>query len=266
MNREAVARLRAAGVPSPEFDVRALEEVATDTAHFEAMLVRRERRVPLQHITGRAYFRHLELSVGPGVFIPRPETELLAQVGIDELERLIRTGRTGLQAVELCAGSGAIALALATEAVGTRVTAVELSNEAMPYLQANVAAYSLAHVSVIHADATASELLTELNGTVDVVLSNPPYIPVGMIPREPEVRDHDPHLALFGGDDGFDVARGVVAVAQRLLKPGGLFGMEHADVQGQSVVELFADGWTDVVDHRDYNDLPRFVTARKIGA
>ena len=262
MNREAVARLRAAGVPSPEFDVRALEEFATSDEQFEAFLVRRERRVPLQHITGIAYFRHLELEVGPGVFIPRPETELLAQVAIDELTQLANP-----LAIDLCAGSGAVALSIATEVPHVRVHAVELSDAAWPYIERNAQAHeSHSNITLHHGDACDPELLAQFNAQCDVVVSNPPYIPAGMIPREPEVRDHDPHLALFGGDDGLDIARQVVANASRLLKPGGLFAMEHADVQGDAVLDLFDDAWTHVSDHRDYNDLPRYVTARRINA
>ncbi len=229
---------------------------------YLGLIARRSTRVPLQHITGKAYFRHLDMLVGPGVFIPRPETELLAQVAIDELQRL-----GGGVAVELCAGSGAIALSMATEVSNVHVHAVEKSPEAFEWLNKNVAAHSeqLAKqnstVTTYLADATDPIVLAALNGTVHVVATNPPYIPDAMIPREVEVRDHDPHMALFGGTDGFDVARGVIAVAEQLLVPNGLFGMEHADVQGESVMELLAN-WHDAIDHKDYNQLPRYVTAR----
>lgn len=247
--------LTAAGIGSPMADAKLLIEHAADAAHLEQSVAARAARVPLQHITGVAYFRHLELEVGPGVFVPRPETELLAQAAIDALA-------PGDVAVDLCAGSGAVAIALATEA-GARVHAVELSADAMPYLLRNVSA-SGATVEVLHGDATDTALLSELAGQAAVVVSNPPYIPDAMVPREPEVRDHDPHLALFGGPDGLDVARGVVAHATALLRDGGLFAMEHADVQGQSVLALFDSQWADVVDHADYNGLPRFVTARRV--
>ena len=231
-------------------------------AQFLQLVALRSTRVPLQHITGKAYFRHLEMLVGPGVFIPRPETELLAQVAIDELQRL-----GGGVAIELCAGSGAIALSMATEVSNVHVHAVEKSPEAFDWLNKNVAAHAeqLAQrnsaVTTYLADATDQTVLAALNGTVHVVATNPPYIPDDMIPREVEVRDHDPHMALFGGADGFDVARGVITVAEQLLVPNGLFGMEHADVQGESVSDLLAN-WHDVIDHKDYNQLPRFVTAR----
>ncbi len=233
-----------------------------DEAAFVALIAQRATRIPLQHLTGKAYFRHLELLVGPGVFIPRPETELLAQVAIDEMK-----GIGGGIAVELCAGSGAIALSIATEVPNVIVHAVEKSPEAFEWLNKNVAQYAEqlskngSAVIAYLGDATDATILESLNGSVAVVATNPPYIPDAMIPREPEVRDHDPHMALFGGSDGFDVARGVIAVAHELLIPSGLFGMEHADVQGESVLELL-EGWIDPVDYKDYNQLPRYVTAR----
>ena len=233
-----------------------------DESAYLSLIAQRATRIPLQHLTGKAYFRHLELLVGPGVFIPRPETELLAQVAIDEMKRV-----GGGVAVELCAGSGAIALSIATEVPNVIVHAVEKSPVAFEWLNKNVAQYAEqlskngSAVITYLGDATDKAILEVLNGTVDVVATNPPYIPDAMIPREPEVRDHDPHMALFGGVDGFDVARGVIAVASELLVPNGLFGMEHADVQGESVIELL-NGWINPVDHADYNQLPRYVTAR----
>lgn len=255
-HRAVAARLAAAGVGSPDHDARLLIEAAHDGAALETLVARRASREPLQHLTGVAYFRHLELAVGPGVFVPRPETELLAQAAIDAL-------RPGDIAVDLCAGSGAVALALATEAQAI-VHAVELSDAAMPYLLRNVDAVSPRGVTVHHADATSPAILDDVAGEIAVVVSNPPYIPDGMVPRDPEVREHDPHLALFGGADGLDVARGVVATAARLLRDGGLLAMEHADVQGHSVLGLFDGGWAEVADHADYNGLPRFVTARRV--
>jgi release factor glutamine methyltransferase len=174
-------------------------------------------------------------------------------------------------AVDLCAGSGAIALSLACEVANTTVFAIEQSSDAFTWLQRNVEAHEArlekvsSKVVCVQGDATDLALLAELAGSVDVVLSNPPYIPDAMIPRDPEARDHDPAMALFGGPDGLNVARGVARVAQMLLKPGGMFGMEHADVQGESVPELLDEigGWSQVKDHRDYNKLPRFTTAMR---
>lgn len=239
---------------------------------YENLVERRANRVPLQHLTGIAYFRHLELAVGPGVFVPRPETELLVEAAIKHL-KTIRSPRI---AVDLCAGSGAIALSLALEVPGTTVHAVELSDDAFKWLTHNVVDHAAkleaveSHVIVHHGNAGDQSLLSELFNQVDALVSNPPYIPSEMIPRDPEARDHDPAIALFSGLDGLDVAREVVVVAADLLKPGGFVGMEHADVQGESMPALFEampNTWSDVKDNLDYNKLPRFTTAvRSVGA
>jgi len=238
-----------------------------EAATFRELVHQRAKRIPLQHITGEAHFRHITLKVGAGVFVPRPETELLVEAGIESLCEL----DSPRVAVDLCAGSGAIALSLACEVANTTVYAVEQSPDAFTWLKTNVEEHEArletvsSKVVCVQGDATDLALLAELAGSVDVVLSNPPYIPDAMIPRDPEARDHDPAMALFGGADGLDVARGVARVAQMLLKPGGLFGMEHADVQGESVPELLDEigGWSQVKDHRDYNKLPRFTTAMR---
>jgi len=233
---------------------------------FENLVARRANRVPLQHLTGVAYFRHLELSVGPGVFVPRPETELLVEAAIKHLKTL----NSPRLAVDLCAGSGAIALSLALEVPGSTVHAVELSDDAFKWLTHNVVDHAGkleavdSRVIVHHGNAGDCSLLGEFAGQVDAVVSNPPYIPSEMIPRDPEARDHDPAIALFSGVDGLDVARKVVLVAADLLKPGGFVGIEHADVQGESLPALFKDMpnfWSDVKDNVDYNKLPRFTTA-----
>jgi release factor glutamine methyltransferase len=238
-----------------------------EAATFSELVNQRAKRIPLQHITGEAHFRHITLKVGAGVFVPRPETELLVEAGIESLCE-IDSPRT---AVDLCTGSGAIALSLACEVANTTVFAIEQSSDAFTWLQRNVEAHETqlekvsSKVVCVQGDATDLALLAELAGSVDVVLSNPPYIPDAMIPRDPEARDHDPAMALFGGPDGLDVARGVARVAQMLLKPGCMFGMEHADVQGESVPELLDEigGWSQVKDHVDYNKLPRFTTAMR---
>jgi release factor glutamine methyltransferase len=233
---------------------------------FESLVARRANRVPLQHLTGVAYFRHLEISVGPGVFVPRPETELLVEAAIKHLKTL----NSPRLAVDLCAGSGAIALSLALEVPGTTVHAVELSDDAFKWLTHNVIDHAAkleavdSRVIVHHGNAGDRSLLGEFTGQLDAVVSNPPYIPSEMIPRDPEARDHDPAVALFSGVDGLDVARKVVLVAADLLKPGGFVGIEHADVQGESLPVLFTDMpnfWSDVKDNVDYNKLPRFTTA-----
>ena len=278
----ATSLLGEAGVSSPLVDAELLlaHIVGVDRTHlasvtevsveqllaFEGLVARRANRVPLQHLTGVAYFRHLELAVGPGVFVPRPETELLVEAAIKHL----KTVDQPRIAVDLCAGSGAIAISLALEVPGTTVHAVELSDDAFKWLTHNVVDHAArleaveSHVIVHHGNAGDGSLLSELSNQVDAVVSNPPYIPSEMIPRDPEARDHDPAMALFSGLDGLDVAREVVIVAADLLKPGGFAGMEHADVQGESMPALFNDmatAWIDVKDHLDYNKLPRFTTA-----
>jgi release factor glutamine methyltransferase len=238
---------------------------------FENLVARRANRVPLQHLTGIAYFRHLELAVGPGVFVPRPETELLVEAAIAHLKDI----PAPRNAVDLCSGSGAIALSIALEVPGTIVLAVELSDDAVKWLAHNIVDHAAqleavgSHVFIHHGNAGDRSLLADMVGQIDAVVTNPPYIPSDMIPRDPEARDHDPAIALFSGADGLDVAREVVVVAAELLKPGGFVGMEHADVQGESMPALFAampNTWTNVKDNLDYNKLPRFTTAvRSVG-
>jgi len=278
----AITLLSEAGVSSPQVDAELLlahvvgvnrTQLASHTGvtdeqlnDFENLVARRANRVPLQHLTGIAFFRYLELAVGPGVFVPRPETELLVEAAIDHLKKL----DSPRIAVDLCAGSGAIALSIALEVPGTTVHAVELSDDAVKWLTHNVIDHAAkleaveSHVVVHHGNAGNRSLLSELANQVDAVVSNPPYIPSEMIPRDPEARDHDPAIALFSGQDGLDAAREVVIVAADLLKSGGFFGMEHADVQGESVPALLNDlatTWLDVKDNLDYNKLPRFTTA-----
>jgi release factor glutamine methyltransferase len=216
---------------------------------------RRADRVPLQHLTGRAPFRYLDLEVGPGVFVPRPETESVVQWAVDAL----RDAEAPL-AVDLCTGSGAIALSLATELAGARVHAVEVDPVAFEWARRNdregVVAWHLGPVE---------GCLPDLDGSVDLVASNPPYVAEdeAHLP-EPEVVDHDPHVALFAGDDGLAVIREVERAARRLLRPGGLVVVEHSDRQGETAPEVFekAGGWSEVADHEDLTGRPRYVTAR----
>lgn len=271
----AVERLRASGVPSPQVDAEALLAhvvgvprtqlrlaPAPDSAQrkaFDKLVERRAGREPLQHLLGTAAFRHVDLAVGPGVFVPRPETELLAGWAVDRLGAAIAAGRTDPVAVDLCTGSGAIARALVDEVPAAQVHAVELSPEALRYAQRNLAGTGVA----LHAGDIA-EALHELDGGVDVVVANPPYIPLHEYESvDVEVRTHDPALALWSGDDGLATIRVVEQVAHRLLRPGGAVGCEHADAQGESAPAVFlAPGrWRDVRDHRDLLDRPRFVTA-----
>lgn len=294
--RDAVAdgqrRLAAAGVPSPDTDALLLAAHVKgvprgklllhdrmdsgERTAFERLLTRRMARVPLQHLVGSAAFRRLDLAVGPGVFIPRPETELVAQVAIEALRALPPQER---RAVDLCTGSGAVAFALATEAAPARVTAVEVDAAALEWTRRNGAALADevtaagSVVDIVQADARtcagAGAPLAGLCGTVAVVTMNPPYVPIGARVRDPEVRDHDPGLALYGGPDGLDVIRGAIDTAALLLQPGGLVVIEHSDEQGDEAEEgvpslLAADGrWRDIADHRDLARKPRFTTATR---
>ena len=276
---QATQRLAAAGVPSPRFDAEELaayvHEVKRGELHtvadgdFDAryweVISRREAREPLQHITGRAFFRYLELQVGPGVFVPRPETESVVGWAIDALRSMDVAEPL---VVDLCTGSGAIALALAQEVPRSRVHAVELSEEAYAWARRNVdASPDAARISLVQGDATrAFEDQPELHGRFDLVISNPPYIPLTEWEYvAPEARDHDPQLALLSGEDGLDTIRGIEKVAARLLRPGGVVVIEHADTQGGLVPWIFREesGWTDAADHRDLNNRPRFATARR---
>ena len=224
---------------------------------------RRLAREPLQHITGVAYFRQLELGVGKGVFIPRPETEFVAQLAIDAIRAAMDAGQTTPIAIDLGTGSGAIALAMANENPAAKIYAVEKSPEAFPFTKANFDKYAAAgDATLIQGDL--ADAFQELNGKVSVVASNPPYIPLAMIPRDEEVRLHDPAPALYGGEDGMSVIRLVSATAKRLLVDGGALIIEHADSQSEQVCQLLlADGWREVRAHRDLTDRDRAVTAIK---
>ena len=272
--RTVTERLTQAGVPSAYADGLALVahvwgRSPSDTrrdlllgrrpddgqlAALEELIDERTRRVPLQHLTGRAPFRHLELSVGPGVFIPRPETEMLVDLV------LAAVGESGT-VVDLCTGSGAIALAIKQEQPGLDVSAVEVDQLAFAWATRNAQTLGL-EVNLSLGGATTA--FPELVGEVDVVVSNPPYIPVGMEPIDPEVRDHDPQIALYGGSaDGLRIPLAVAARAADLLRTGGVLIMEHADSQGDSLpAALRADGrWRDVSDEVDLTGRPRAVRA-----
>ena len=268
--------LAAAGVASPGYDAAELlahvlgttrmglslvEHVdPADRASFDDLVTRRARREPLQHLTGTAAFRHVELAVGSGVFVPRPETELLAGWAFEAAQRAEQDNGT-CRVVDLCTGSGAIALSVATELPTAEVHAVELEPEAVAWAQRNLAGHGVDLRQGDMADA-----FRDLDGTVDVVVCNPPYIPHDAWESvAPEARDHDPHAALFStGGDGLDAMRVLEEVAARLLRTGGRVGAEHADLQGESAPAVFtaAGRWVDVRDHRDLAGRPRYVTAR----
>ena len=267
----AATLLRGAGVASPDHDAAELlafvlgttrgrlplvEEVPPSAVEqYDALLARRAAREPLQHLTGVAHFRFVELAVGPGVFVPRPETELLAGWAVEQAAALEHP-----VVVDLCTGSGAIAKAVADEVPGALVHAVELDPGAHAWAERNLAGTG---VELRLGDmATAFE---DLAGRVDVLTCNPPYIPLDAWESvAAEARDHDPALALWSGDDGLDAMRLLEQRAATLLRPGGVVGAEHADAQGESAPAVFtATGrWTDVRDHSDLADRPRFLTAR----
>ena len=274
---ETAALLARAGVPDPEVDAELLighvlgesrgrvqalvvmdaEISGSDADRLRELVERRAAREPLQHITGRAPFRSLELNVGPGVFVPRPETEQVAQFAIDALRAVPSPEPV---AVDLGTGSGAIALALATEVPHARVYAVENSPEAFIWARRNIDEVGATNLTPVFIDL--ADALPQLDGTVDVVISNPPYVPDDAIPRDPEVRLHDPHAALYGGPDGLDVVRTISRVAQRLLHPGGTLVLEHGELQGAAIRTLLtADGWRAAATHRDLTTRDRATTA-----
>ena len=230
---------------------------AQDAERLEALVARRATREPLQHLTGTAPFRHLELRVGPGVFVPRPETEMVAQLAIDALSAAASAAPI---AVDLGTGSGAIALALATEVPHARVFAAENSVDAFVWTKENFAAVGADNAELAFIDLERA--FPELDGTVSVVASNPPYVPDEAIPRDPEVRFFDPPAALYGGADGLDVVRTVSRVGLRLAHPGGTIVIEHGEWQGAAVRDLLtADGWRAASTHPDLTMRDRATTA-----
>jgi release factor glutamine methyltransferase len=270
----AIRVLAAAGVPSPRADAEQLaahvlgvsrgrltlvDEWAepAQPARFEELIARRASREPLQHITGTVGFARIDLAVGPGAFVPRPETELLAQWAV-------ATG--GATVVDLGGGTGALALAIAHELPAARVYAVERSPAALRWLRRNAADRAAAGdhpIEVVAGDATDPAVLAALDGTVDLVVCNPPYVPDGA-PVPPEVADHDPPEAVFAGPDGLAVIRPVIARAAGLLRPGGWFGLEHDDSHALAVPRLLEDRFTQIADHRDLAGRPRYVTAARV--
>lgn len=279
LRAHAVSVLAEAGVPTPEADADLLighvlgmsrgqvqakaligapvdaEQVMTITEYIE----RRATREPAQHITGVAPFRTLELAVGPGVFVPRPETEFVVQFAIDALAAVPSPEPL---AVDLGSGSGAIALAMAVEVPHARVIAVENSPAAVPWTSRNIARWGDDRVRLVVADL--ADALPELDATVDVVASNPPYIPEGAVPRDPEVRLFDPPAALYGGADGLDAVHALTATARRLLRPGGTLVIEHGELQGAAIAAIVrAAGFTAIATHRDLLGRDRATTAHR---
>jgi release factor glutamine methyltransferase len=280
----ASARLAEAGVESPRTDAELIAAAVHNVkrgelhtvpdaefdARFWADIARREAREPLQHITGRAHFRYLELEVGPGVFVPRPETEVMTGWVIARLREMDVSAPV---VTDLGTGSGAIALAIAQEVPRARVHAVEGDPLARAWAERNVSSYvenvpyTAGRVMVHAGDFCSDDVLTELDGTVDLVVTNPPYIPVGAsVP--PEVGEYDPPAALWSGADGLDAIRAVERTARRLLRPGGAVAVEHGAQQGAAVYWAFPEenGWRDTRNNKDLAGRDRFVTATWPGA
>jgi release factor glutamine methyltransferase len=274
---EAGDSLSAVGISSPQAEARQLVahvlgcnlaeldlrltfgfDLSIDqAAQLHQLLQRRLNREPLQHILGKAPFRYLELAVGPGVFVPRPETEAVCDLAISALRAI--TDRQPL-ALDIGTGSGAIAAALATE-TAARVIAIELSPAAAEYAAKNFAELSAA-VELRVGDFRDQS--SDLFGQLDVLISNPPYIPETAVPIDTEVRDYDPDLALYSGPDGLDLIRELAVFGLLLLKPDGKLILEHADGQSDAVVELLLSaGWSDVLPHPDATGRLRAVTAKR---
>ncbi|WP_280398403.1 peptide chain release factor N(5)-glutamine methyltransferase [Nocardia carnea] len=276
---EAIETLRAAGVASPRADAEQLAAHVLGVERgrllltpligpeqlddYRALVARRAERVPLQHLTGQASMGEIDLEVGPGVFVPRPETELLFAWALARLET-VPHDHTPI-VVDLCTGSGALALAIAYARPDAEVHAVELDPDALRWARRNAELRSAAGdtpITLHQADVTDPGLLTDLNGRVDLVVANPPYIPEGA-ELSPEVADHDPHRALFSGPDGLDVIRALIPLIGRLLRPGGGAAIEHDDSNGGELARLLAaDGrFGGITEHPDLAGKPRFVAA-----
>ena len=282
--RSATDRLAAAGVDSPEHDARALavhvlglqrpsdlllvdELLPEQATAYDALVASRAERVPLQHLTGSVGFRHIVLEVGPGVFVPRPETESVVQWALDAARA---EGWTAPVCVDLCTGSGTIAFALANELPGATVHAVERDPDALAWTRRNAVQRAAAGDPEVHLHlGSAEDALPELDGSLDLVISNPPYVATteAHVP-DPEVLDHDPAIALWAGEDGLDVIRLVERAARRLLRPGGLLVVEHSDRQGRTAPALLerCGGWAEIADHQDHAGRDRYVTGRWTGA
>jgi release factor glutamine methyltransferase len=226
-------------------DLTILEET------FWKLLDARAAHQPLQYLTGVSYFRYLEIQVGPGVLVPRPESELLVQAVLDHLEKATET----VSVVDLGSGSGALALAISTENEKTRVIAVEKDQAAIEWLKKNVARIN-EQVRIVESD-----VVDALQGVkCDVVIANPPYVPDSQVlPRD--VAEHEPAVALFGGPTGLDIPGRFIDTATRLLKPGGFFAIEHTEDQGDAIAALLAKNFFNIITHRDLNKRPRYTTA-----
>ncbi len=273
---EAERILAAAGIPSPRVDAELLAEHVVGVPRgtlpmvplvdpsvietYRGLVTRRAGRIPLQHLVGVAGFGPVTVAVGPGVFVPRPETELLLEWGL-----AVVADTPSPRVVDLCTGSGALALAVAASRPDAEVHAVESEPTALAWARRNIDAHGAA-VRLHAGDVRSADLLAELETSVDLVLCNPPYVPAGARPDLPsEVAEHDPAVAVFGGPDGLDVIRPVVSLAAGLLRAGGWLAIEHHESQREPLLALL--GRRRVLDkvagHPDLAGRPRFVTARR---
>lgn len=276
---DATKKLTEAGVGSPQVDAELLAAhlLGVDRTRlgmtplvehswiteYQALVDRRAERIPLQHLTGKAYLGAATVLVGPGVFTPRPETEVLLEWALD----VISTVKSPL-VVDLCSGTGAIAIAISLARPDATVIAVEKDGGALSWARRNVdrhRAHGGTPITLRGGDIFDERLLSDLDGKADLVTANPPYVPEGT-PVEPEVSRHDPGVAVFAGDDGLSVIKPMINVAAALLKPGGSLAFEHDDTHGSSVPALLTARrvLAGVEDHVDLNGRPRFVTARRV--
>ncbi|BAU95586.1 protoporphyrinogen oxidase [Corynebacterium suranareeae] len=271
--RDATATLERAGVASPLVDARliaahllgcgqldlALRMRDEVPEGFAEAIARREKREPLQHILGTAPMGPLDLHVGPGVFIPRPETEVLADWAVRQVRGSVEKQRI----IDLCTGSGALATYIAHELVDATVYAVELDPGAATWAQKNFDEFA-PQVHLIHGDVTDPTLLSQLHGTFDMVVSNPPYVPESD-DLDPEVYQ-DPHMAVFSGADGMDVIKEMIHLVFNLLREDGVVGIEHDDSTSEAVQEVFRQhgGFEAIEVLNDLTGTARFVTARKL--
>jgi len=249
----------AAGISKTELMTRMSFDLGlTEQAHemFLTLLERRVRREPLQHIVGSAGFLDFEVKVGPGVFVPRPETESLVMLGLEQIKHV-----DAPRILEVGSGSGVISIGIARARTDAHVVALEASQDAMPFLETNLAELAPA---VTLRQGFFPDATFDLVNSLDLLISNPPYIPLSAVPIDPEVYLYDPELALYSGEDGLDVIRDLVTVGYDLLTPGGALAIEHADSQSDAVVELLlAQGYKEVLAHKDLTGRFRLVSARK---
>jgi len=231
--------------------LEALDDKSIPLETFHDLLARRILHEPLQYITGTAYFRNLELKVGPGVLVPRPESELLVGAVLTHIANL----PAPVSVIDLGSGSGALALAIATEASNSRVIAVEKSDEALVWLKKNVESI-VEDLRIVHSDV--NDALPGIK--CDVVIANPPYIEdESDLPRD--VVEHEPAIALFGGKDGMDAPRQFISSASRLLKSGGLLAIEHNEKQGTFIKDALSADFEEIQLHQDLAGRPRWTSA-----